>query len=169
MWQGHQNNVRFIYKFFPLPAHVHGEPASRAGIAAWNQGKFWEMHDLLFANRDHLEGADLDSYAKQLGLDMAKFHADMQAQATTDRIERDRKLGESVGVQGTPSIFINGRDFEPRQDIEEWISFELQGAGQAGQAGATAPAPQASAAPAASSKTAATAPSAAASNGAKKK
>jgi protein-disulfide isomerase len=141
MWQAHQDQVRFVYKYFPLSAHVHGEPAARAAIAAANQGKFWEMHDKLFANRDHLEGADIDSYAKDLGLDLAKFHADMQAQATTDRIDRDKKLGESVGVQGTPSIFINGREFDPRQDLEEWIAFELQ------SVGASTPAASAPAAP----------------------
>ena len=145
VWQAHKDTVRFVYKYFPLSAHPHGEPAARAAIAAGNQGKFWEMHDTLFANRDHLEGADIDSYAKELGLDLAKFHADMQAQATTDRIDRDKKLGESVGVQGTPTIFINGRDFDPRSDLEEWINFELQSGGSAGAAPAAPPAPPASA------------------------
>jgi len=147
MWQAHQSDVRFVYKYFPLPAHPHGESAARAAIAAGNQGKFWEMHDTLFANRDHLEGADVDGYAKGMGLDLAKFHADMQAQATSDRIDRDKKLGESVGVQGTPSIFINGREFDPRQDLEEWIGFELQGTGvAAAPAKPASPAPSASAA-----------------------
>ncbi len=125
-WQGHKDSVRFVYKYFVISAHPHGESAARAAIAAGNQGKFWEMHDTLFANRDHLEGADVDSYAKSLRLDMAKFHVDMQAPATTDRIERDKKLGESVGVQGTPTIFVNGREFDPHQDLDEWINLELQ-------------------------------------------
>jgi protein-disulfide isomerase len=140
-WQAHQGNLRFVYKFFPLSAHPHGESAARAAIAAGNQGKFWEMHDMLFANRDHLEAADIDGYAKSLGMDVSKMHTDMQSQATTDRIDRDKKLGESVGVQGTPSIFVNGREFDPRQDIEEWLSFE---------GAASAPAPSASAATSAS-------------------
>ena len=125
MWQAHQTQVRFVYKFFPLQAHPHGESAARAAIAAMNQGKFWEMHAKLFANRDHLEQADVDGYAKELGLDVAKLHTDMASQATTDRIERDKKLGDSVGVQGTPTIFINGREFDVRQDLEEWIAQEL--------------------------------------------
>jgi protein-disulfide isomerase len=127
-WQGHQNTVRFVYKYFVIAAHPHGESAARAAIAAGNQGKFWEMHDALFANRDHLEGADIDSYAKEIGLDIAKFHADMQAQATTDRIDRDKKLGESLGVQGTPTIFINGREYDPHQDLDDWINMEVQAA-----------------------------------------
>ncbi len=131
-WQGHQTSVRFVYKYFVISAHPHGESAARAAIAAGNQGKFWEMHDMLFANRDHLEGADVDAYAKSLGLDVAKLHADMQSQATTDRIAQDKKLGESLGVQGTPTIFLNGREYDPHQDIDDWMSLELQSLGVAG-------------------------------------
>jgi protein-disulfide isomerase len=164
-WQAHQTTVRFVYKYFVISAHPHGDSAARAAIAAGNQGKFWEMHDALFANRDHLEGADIDSYAKGLGLDMAKFHADMQAPATTDRIDRDKKLGESLGVQGTPTIYLNGREFDPHQDLDDWINLELQATGAAGSsaaagaaaAGAAKTAPS-SAASAPSAKTAAAAP-----------
>src|SRR5207245_8528277 len=77
-----------------------------------------------FANRDHLEQSDLDSYAKELGLDLAKFHADAQSQATTDRIARDKKLAESLDVKGTPTIFINGRDYDPHQDLNDWLALE---------------------------------------------
>jgi protein-disulfide isomerase len=141
MYQAHKNEVRFVYKFYPLPAHPHGEPAARAAIAAMSQGKFWELHDRLFANRDHLEPSDIDSYAKELGLDMRKFHEDMQSKATTDRIDRDKKLGNDVGVQGTPTIFINGREYDPHQDLEDWIALELQSTGAPTTSGATAAAP----------------------------
>jgi protein-disulfide isomerase len=160
-WQGHKDSVRFVYKYFVISAHPHGESAARAAIAAGNQGKFWEMHDTLFANRDHLEGADIDSYAKGLGLDMAKLHADMQSAATTDRIERDKKLGESLGVEGTPTIFLNGRAFDPHQDLDDWINLELQSlqSPRAAGTGATGVGAAGSAAPAApSGKTAAAAP-----------
>jgi protein-disulfide isomerase len=144
-WEAHQSNVRFVYKYFVISAHPHGESAARAAIAAGDQGKFWEMHDALFANRDHLEGADVDGYAKDLGLDLAKLHADMQSQATTDRIDRDKKLGESLGVVGTPTIFVNGREYDPHQDLDEWINMELQTAGVAATGGAPAAAPSAAA------------------------
>jgi protein-disulfide isomerase len=144
MWQGHQDTVRYVYKYFVIAAHPHGDAAARAAIAASNQGKFWEMHDLLFANRDHLEGADIDGYAKDIGLDMAKFHTDMQAQATTDRIDGDKKLGESLGVQGTPTIFINGREYDLHQDMDEWIKMEVQSAGTSAPAPAAAPSTSAS-------------------------
>jgi protein-disulfide isomerase len=125
MWQAHQQDVRYVYKFMPLSGHPHGEISARAAIAAMAQGKFWEMHDKLFANRDHLEQTDLDQYAKEIGLDLAKFHKDAESQATTDTIANDRKQADALGVQGTPTIYINGREYDIRQDLEDWIGQEL--------------------------------------------
>jgi protein-disulfide isomerase len=122
-----RGQIRFAYKFMPLSGHPHGEIAARAAIAALDQGKFWEMHHLLFANRDHLEPPDLDSYAKQLGLDMNKFHLDANSQATTDRIAADRKQADDLDVKGTPTIYINGRDYDPQSDLDDWLSLELVG------------------------------------------
>jgi protein-disulfide isomerase len=139
VWQQRSQEVRFAYKFMPLSGHPHGEPAARAAIAALAQGKFWEMHDKLFANRDHLEQSDLDAYAKELGLDLNRFHADMVSQATTDRLAGDRKQADSLDVKGTPTIYINGREFDVHQDLNEWISQET------GETGKAAPAPSAAA------------------------
>jgi protein-disulfide isomerase len=127
-WGERKTQIRFVFKFFPLKSHPHGEAAARAGIAAINQGKFWEMHDKMFANREHLEQSDLDAYAKELGMDLQKFHADLQAKTTSDRLEKDRVAGEALGVKGTPTIYINGRDYDPRQDINDWLNLELGGA-----------------------------------------
>jgi protein-disulfide isomerase len=124
VWQQRSQEVRFAYKFMPLSGHPHGEPSARAAIAALAQGKFWEMHDRLFANRDHLEQTDLDGYAKELGLDLNRFHADMQSQATTDRLAGDRKQADALDVKGTPTIYINGREFDIHQDLNEWIAQE---------------------------------------------
>jgi protein-disulfide isomerase len=135
--QAHKNDVRFVFKFYPLPGHPHADPAARAAIGAMNQGKFWEMHHALFANQRHLEQTDLDSYAKELGVDVSRMHADMQATATGDRIAKDRKLGEDLRIPGTPSIFINGRLFDGHQDLNEWIALDLQTAGAGGGASAT--------------------------------
>jgi len=121
----HPGQVRFVYKFMPLSAHPHGEIAARAAIAALDQGKFWEMHDKLFANQQHLEQPDLDSYAKDLGLDLNKFHADMNSQATTDRLAADRKQADGLLVKGTPTIYVNGREYDPQQDLDDWIALEL--------------------------------------------
>ncbi|HEY8072561.1 MAG TPA: thioredoxin domain-containing protein [Labilithrix sp.] len=140
----HKNEVRFVFKFYPLPGHPHADIAARAAIAAWEQGKFWDMHHVLFTNQRHLEQTDLDSYAKDLGLDISRFHADMQSQKTTDRIAKDRKLGEDLQIQGTPTIYINGRQYDGHQELDEWIQTDLQ------SMGAPAPSSSASAAPKAS-------------------
>jgi len=121
----HKADVRFVFKFYPLPSHPHAEVAARAAVAAMNQGKFWEMHHALFTNQRHLEQTDLDSYAKELGIDVSRFHADMQSPQTTERIARDKKLGEDLKIGGTPSIFINGRSFDGHQDLNDWIALDL--------------------------------------------
>ena len=119
-----KGQIRFVYKFFPLSAHPHGEIAARAGIAAWVQNKFWPMHHKMFQNREHLEQSDLDSYAKEIGLDLQKFHTDMQSKETNDRLARDKKLAESLEVRGTPTIYINGRDYNPQNDLNDWLNLE---------------------------------------------
>jgi protein-disulfide isomerase len=124
-WENHSQEIRYVYKFMPLNGHPHGEISARAAIAAMDQGKFWEMHDKLFANRDHLEPQDLDLYAKEVGLDLVRFHKDAESQATTDIIAQDRKQADALAVQGTPTIYINGREFDVRQDLEEWLVQEL--------------------------------------------
>ncbi len=151
---GHKNDVRFAYKFYPLPGHPHADIAARAAIAAWQQGKFWEMHHTLFTNQRALEQSNLEEYATKLGLDVGRFRADMQAQATTDRIAKDRKLGEDLKIQGTPAIFINGRQFDGHQDLNEWVGMEL---GSPGGTPAPTPSvmPSVSAAPSSSAKPAA--------------
>jgi len=148
--------VRLVYKFYPLGIHPHGEVAARAAVAAMNQGKFWQMHHALFEHQDKLEQADLERYAKQLDLDLNKFRADITAQETTERIEKDKKQADEVGLEGTPFLFINGRNVKlellnsPYDDILEWVKLDIELAGQtpkvaaSGSAAAGAP-PSASA------------------------
>jgi protein-disulfide isomerase len=128
LWEKRQTAVRFVYKFMPLAMHQHGEPAARAAIAAQAQGKFWEMHHLLFTNGERLDDASLLGYATTLGLDLDKFRADMQSPATKARIEADRKLGDTLNVKGTPTLFINGREYDSKLDIGEWVDGEIAGA-----------------------------------------
>lgn len=137
-WEENKANVKFVYKFMPLGGHPHAEPAARAAIAAMNQGKFWEMHAKLYGNQQHLEQGDLDLYAKDIGLDIGKFKADMIAPATKDRLDRDRKQADALEVKGTPTLYINGREYDMKTDLHEWFSQELSSAGGA-------PAPVASA------------------------
>jgi protein-disulfide isomerase len=117
--------VRFVYKFMPLSMHPHGEQAARAAIAAQAQGKFWEMHHQLFANGTHLEDADLEAYAKGLGLDVPRFKADMQAPATKARLEADRKLADDLGVKGTPTLYIDGREYDAKVELGDWLDSEI--------------------------------------------
>lgn len=123
--------VRLVHKFYPLKSHTRAEPAARAAIAAKNQGRYWEMEDLLFKNQQRLSDADLDQYAGSLKLDMRRFHGDLQAPATTDAIARDRAEADRLGLTGTPFIFINGRPFDfdyfhVNEDLEPWIALELE-------------------------------------------
>ncbi|HEY2729642.1 MAG TPA: thioredoxin domain-containing protein [Polyangia bacterium] len=101
--------VRFTWKNYPLPFHNNAMPAAQAAMAAGAQGKFWEMHDKLFANQSALDRPSLEKYAQELGLNMAKFKADLDANKYKEVIEGEQKEGTAVGVTGTPAVFINGR------------------------------------------------------------
>ncbi len=125
LWQKNDTRLRFVFKFMPLAMHPRGGPAARAAIAAQAQGKFWEMHHQLFANAPRLEDGDLDGYAKAIGLDLEKFHADMESPSTKAHLDADRKLADDLGVKGTPTIFINGRQFDGKGDIEDWVDGEM--------------------------------------------
>lgn len=125
--------VRLIYKNYPLKdKHPHAEAAARASVAAGAQGKFWEMHHKLFASHGKLETSDMEEYAKELGLDMAKFRADQSAPLTLERIEKDVKQAEGLGLTGTPFILINGRETNDVffNDPEGWVKLDIELAGQ---------------------------------------
>jgi protein-disulfide isomerase len=123
----HPDKVRLVYKFVVLSMHVHAEPAARAAWAAGQQGKFWEMEHLLFERQEHLEQADLERYAQMLKLDMDKWKADMESPAAKDRLAQDRKLEDDLKLQGTPTIYVNGRelDVEADESLEDRVDAEL--------------------------------------------
>ncbi|MGO8970563.1 MAG: DsbA family protein [Myxococcaceae bacterium] len=103
------SRLRVVMKEFPLSMHPFARGAAMAALAAGAQGKYWEMHDKLFANQRALDPASLEGYARELGLDMARFKADLSSPRLAAVIERDTELGGGVGVTGTPAIFMNGR------------------------------------------------------------
>lgn len=154
--ESRKNDVRFVYKLYNLGKFPQSEIAARAAYAAGKQGKFWEMHHLIFANQQRLDQQSLDQMAAQLGLDVSRLHADMQAQETTDRLAKDKKLGEDLKIEGTPTLFINGRQFDGHQDINEWLDTEL--AMVRGGASAPASASASASAPASASASGAAAP-----------
>ena len=102
--------VRFAFRHFPLTEiHPHALAGARAAEAAALQGRFWEMHELLFHRQHALEDDDLRSYAQELGLDAARFDRDRGSDSVLERIRRDVRSGEASGeVLGTPTLFIDG-------------------------------------------------------------
>ena len=103
-------DVRFVYKQFPLEQiHQNAMNAAKASVAAGNQGKFWEMHDELFKISRNLAMDEIRKKAEEIGLDMKKFDADMASPETEKAVRADLELGKTVDVQGTPTMFINGK------------------------------------------------------------
>lgn len=99
----------FAFRNFPLAnSHPHAEHAAEAAEAAGAQGKFWEMHDLLFENQDSLDDEALARYAQAAGLDASRLIAEVGAGAHMARIREDFKSGARAGVNGTPTFFVNG-------------------------------------------------------------
>ena len=123
--------LRFVFRNFPLAeAHPHARLAAEAAEAAAAQGKFSEMHDLLFEHQDALEAEDIIGYAKSLGLDMAQFARDLKDPKTTKRVRDDFRSGVRSGVNGTPTFFINGSRFEGSWANEKAFIHALQEAAQ---------------------------------------
>src|ERR1700704_4069003 len=118
--QRFEERVRFAFRHFPLvDVHPHALDAALAAECAGGQGKFWEMHDLLFAHQDHLKPKQLHGYAEQLGLDMARFTAEMDDEVYLQRVREHIDSGLKSGVRGTPGIFVNGHIVD--------VSFGLRG------------------------------------------
>jgi len=107
------------FRYFPLRSiHPHAQAAAEAAEAAARQGRFWEMHDVLFRNQMRLQPADLRRYAERLGLDLDRWESDLADATTGARIERDIESGLQSGVDGTPSLFIDGRRYEGPRDAD---------------------------------------------------
>ncbi len=106
--------VRVVFKQFPLRMHNMALPAALASLAAREQGKFWPMHDKLFANSSQLSEEKIVALAKEAGLDLARFDKDRAAPKLRDEVVRDQGLGQQAGVQGTPTVFINGKQLKDR-------------------------------------------------------
>lgn len=120
--------VRVAYKAFPLDFHSQAMYAALAARSAQDQGKFWEFHDLLFRQRG-LDMNQLDAYAREVGLDMDRLHADLEALKWGSSVTRDIRQARRLGVTGTPAYFINGRFLSGSKPIEvmrEVIDKELE-------------------------------------------
>ena len=101
--------MRLVFKHFPLPFHKRADNAAGAAQIAHASGKFWELHDLLFANQSALEDADLQRYIEQVGIKGVDVNALMRSDPSVNQaINADMVLGVEAGVSGTPTMFING-------------------------------------------------------------
>ncbi len=120
--------VQMVYKHFPLSMHKFAKPAAIASIAARNQGKFWPMHDQLFANYNKLNAALIRELAESVGLDMARFDQDIVNPALQQEVAADMQLGAKAGVRGTPAVYINGIQLKDRsiKGFKKMIDAELK-------------------------------------------
>jgi protein-disulfide isomerase len=113
------DDLRLVFRHNPRAFdHPHAHKAAEAAEAAADQGKFWEMHDLLFAHQSALEEDDLVGYAKSLGLDTAKFMESLRSGAHRERVHLDELSGVRSHVISTPTFFINGTKFADKPEIE---------------------------------------------------
>ncbi len=114
--KAYPNDVRLIYKQFPLDNHSQAQLAAQASLAAHAQGKFWPLHDRMYSKSREINRAKILAWAQEFGLDMPKFTALMDAPATVASVQRDLVEGQRIGVEGTPSLFINGKKYQGALD-----------------------------------------------------
>ncbi len=126
--ENYGEQIRFAYRHFPLPQHQNAEEAAYAAEAAGKQGKFWEMHDRLFENQTiwaELSQSEAKAlfatYAGELGLDPNKFETDRASTETTTRVSTNANSGQTIGVNSTPTFFLNNKKISPR----DYNEFEL--------------------------------------------
>ena len=134
------DQMQITFREFPLvPTHQHALAAASAAEAAGMQGKFWEMHDLLYDHQNEWKKEFdvrpvFESYAKQIGLDIARYNNDMNSDQVAQRIFMDGKRGHSMGVSGTPTVFLNGREVPfdnlPADKFRTVLQNELRSAGK---------------------------------------
>ena len=109
-------DVRLVYKQFPLDSHSQAAVAARASLAAHEQGKFWPLHDRMYAQSREINRARVLAWAHELGLDLPRFTATLDSKATLQAVERDLDEGSRIGVEGTPTLFINGKKYQGSLD-----------------------------------------------------
>lgn len=103
------DKVRFVFRQFPLSFHQNAHAAAQASLAANAQGKFWQYHDILFENQSALSDADLEKHAQKAGLNISMFKKALKDGTYKQQVDNDLKLGEQVAVNGTPTMFLNGK------------------------------------------------------------
>jgi protein-disulfide isomerase len=125
------DSLRFVFRNFPITtSHPHAERAAEVAEAAAAQGKFWEMHDLLYENQRRLRDEDLHTYAERLGLDVELFDKEMADHAHAERVREDFMSGVRSGVNGTPTFYINGVRHDDSYETEVLLDALEQAAAE---------------------------------------
>ena len=125
----HPADVRLVFKQFPLDIHSQAALAAEAALAAHAQGKFWPMHDKMYANFRDISQERINQWAKEIGLDMARFTADMKSGKYKPVVAKELAQGEQAGVSGTPTLFVDGKHYNgpmETQALEEVLRSELK-------------------------------------------
>ncbi len=115
--------IRWAFKHFPLPFHTDAPLAHEAALAAGEQGKFWEMHDRIFLRQKTMKREHLIKHAKDLGLDVEKFTADLDSGRFKATIEQDIEEGRELGVSGTPAFFVNGQRLSGARPVSDFVAI----------------------------------------------
>lgn len=125
----YKDKIRFVVRYFPLPGHKNSMTSATAVETAGKQGKFWEMHDILYENQKSWgektapDPLVFEGYAQQIGLDMDKYKNDINSQEVKYRVNRDKNSGDTLGVQGTPTFFINGERIPNPKGYDDFKSI----------------------------------------------
>ena len=125
----HPADIRLVFKQFPLDTHSQAGFAAEAALAAHAQGKFWPMHDKLYANFHDLTPEKINQLAKEAGLDLVRFTMDMKSGKYKAAVQKELDEGVEAGVQGTPTIFVNGKRYNGPVEtgaLEEVLQAELK-------------------------------------------
>lgn len=132
--KAYPNDVKLIFKQYPLTdLHSQAQLAAEAALAAHRQGKFWPLHDAMFADRTHLTRQNILAMADKIGLDVKRFQQDWDSPAIKQAVARDRADGDKIFVSGTPTIFIDGQRFNGDVDLDAirpFLDKEIKKQGQ---------------------------------------
>jgi protein-disulfide isomerase len=129
----YEPNLRIVFRNFPLQMHEHAREAALAAEAAGLQGRFWEMHDLLYREQASWSKADntrelFESYAGMIGINVDQFKKDMEGEKARERVDSDQERANSLGVKVTPDVFINDRQLGPTDKTPEGLRAAIDAA-----------------------------------------
>src|SRR6266571_8468151 len=129
----YDSRLRIVFRNFPLPAHEHAREAALAAEAAGLQGRFWEMHDVLYREQVFWSYAPnarelFESYAGTIGLNLDQFRKDIDSEKVRERVDSDHARGDSLGIKLTPTLFINNQPVEPKDKNPEGVRAAINAA-----------------------------------------